>query len=217
MDQQTATVQGTRKKTLADRLFPPTHDFYRMLQDQADQTVIAVQALVDWLKTGGLSEPHTLIQIERHADDLRHRMEAILVESFSTPFDRQDIYSISRQMDYVINWSLSTAEEMKAFKMEPDAATLGMAEALLRGVKLLAGAVSIMQTEPAKAETYVPRMRRTERDIDEIYVGALAKIFEEKDLRVSLKKREIYHHLRDAGRNLVATIDTLHRIIVGIL
>ena len=215
--QEEATVQGARKKTFADKLFPPTHDFYRMLQDQADQTVIAVQALVDWLKEGNLSEPHALVQIEQHADDQRHRMEAILVESFSTPFDRQDIYTISRQMDYVINWSLSTAEEMKAFKMEPDSAMLGMAEALLRGVKLLADAIRVMQTEPARAETYVPRMRRTERDIDEVYVSALAKIFEEKDLRVSLKKREIYHHLRDAGRNLVATIDTLHRIIVGIL
>ena len=215
--QEEATVQGARKKTFADKLFPPTHDFYRMLQDQADQTVIAVQALVDWLKEGNLSEPHALVQIEQHADDQRHHMEATLVESFSTPFDRQDIYTISRQMDYVINWSLSTAEEMKAFKMEPDSAMLGMAEALLRGVKLLADAIRVMQTQPAQAETYVPRMRRTERDIDEVYVSALAKIFEEKDLRVSLKKREIYHHLRDAGRNLVATIDTLHRIIVGIL
>jgi hypothetical protein len=74
-----------------------------------------------------------------------------------------------------------------------------------------------MQSEPAKAETYVPLMRKADRDIDETYVSALAQAFEEEDLRIPLKKREIYHHLRDAGRNLVATVDTLHRIIVGIL
>jgi uncharacterized protein Yka (UPF0111/DUF47 family) len=205
------------KKRLGDRLFPPRHDFYKMLQDQADETVIAVKALVDWLKSGDLSEPLELIKIEQYADDIRHHMEHVLVESFSTPFDRQDIYSVSRQMDYVINWSLSTALEMKAFKIKPDAAMLGMAEALLRGVKLMSEAIRIMQSEPARAETFVPLMRKAEREINEIYVRALAEAFEEKDLRIPLKKREIYHHLRDAGRNLVATVDTLHSIIVGVL
>ena len=216
MDEQNAG-HDTIKKSLADRMFPPRHDFYKMLQDQADETVVAVKALVDWLNVGDLSEPIELIAIEQHADEIRHNMEHVLVESFSTPFDRQDIYSISRQMDYVVNWSLSTALEMKAFKIKPDAAMLGMAEALLSGVKLMSDAIKIMQSEPAKAETFVPRMRRSERDIDEAYVKALAQAFEEKDLRIPLKKREIYHHLRDAGRNLVATVDTLHRVIVGIL
>lgn len=216
MDEQNAT-QAPSKKGLADRLFPPRHDFYKMLQDQADETVIAVKALADWLKAGDLSDPRELVQIEQHADDIRHDMERVLVESFSTPFDRQDIYSISRQMDYVINWSLSTALEMRAFHIKPDAAMLGMAEALLRGVKLMSEAIRIMQSEPAKAETYVPLMRKAVRDIDETYVRALAEAFEEEDLRIPLKKRETYHHLRDAGRNLVATVDTLHRIIVGIL
>jgi uncharacterized protein Yka (UPF0111/DUF47 family) len=216
MDEQ-KPQHAPRKVRFADRLFPPNHDFYKMLQDQADQTVIAVKALVDWLRAGDLSDPHELIRIEQHADDIRHHMEEVLVESFSTPFDRQDIYSISRQMDYVINWSLSTALEMKAFKIKPDAAMLEMAEALLRGVKLMSDAIRIMQSEPAKAGSYVPLMRKAERNIDEIYVRALAQAFEDEDLRRPLKKREIYHHLRDAGRNLVATVDTLHRIIVGIL
>jgi uncharacterized protein Yka (UPF0111/DUF47 family) len=216
MDEQTAQ-HAPRKGRLADRLFPPNHDFYKMLQDQADQTVIAVKALVDWLRVGDLSDPHELIRIEQHADDIRHHMEEVLVESFSTPFDRQDIYSISRQMDYVVNWSLSTTLEMKAFKIKPDTAMLEMAEALLRGVKLMSDAIRIMQSEPAKAGSYVPLMRKAERDIDETYVRALAQAFEDQDLRIPLKKREIYHHLRDAGRNLVATVDTLHRIIVGIL
>jgi uncharacterized protein Yka (UPF0111/DUF47 family) len=216
MDEQNAGHDASKKR-LADRLFPPRHDFYKMLQDQGDQTVIAVKALVDWLKAGDLADPHELVEIEQHADDIRHQMEAVLVESFSTPFDRQDIYSISRQMDYVVNWSLSTALETKAFKIKPDTAMLGMAEALLRGVEFMSEAIRIMQSEPAKAGTYVPLMRKAEREIDETYVRALAQAFEEKDLRIPLKKREIYHHLRDAGRNLVATVDTLHRIIVGIL
>jgi hypothetical protein len=36
-------------------------------------------------------------------------------------------------------------------------------------------------------------------------------------MMTSLKKREIYHHLRDAGRNLSITVDILHRIVVGVI
>jgi hypothetical protein len=31
-----------------------------------------------------------------------------------------------------------------------------------------------------------------------------------------LKRREIYHHLRDAGRALQNTVDILHTVVVGI-
>lgn len=202
---------------LAERLFPPRYDFYKRLQNQAEETVLAVSTLVDWLRKGDLCEPRELANIEQRADDIRHEMENELVDAFSTPFDRQDIYSVSRQMDYVVNWSLSTAVEMRSFGVRSDSAILEMAEALLGGTKLMSDAIRMMHSDPSEAEALVPEMRKFERKIDEIYVRALTLAFKEDDLRVPLKKREIYHHLRDAGRNFIATVDILHRIIVGAL
>jgi len=40
-------------------------------------------------------------------------------------------------------------------------------------------------------------------------------LFDEQDAIRALKNREIYHHMRDAGRNMAATVDILHRIIVA--
>jgi len=40
---------------------------------------------------------------------MRHLMEDRLINSFSTPFDRQHIYDLSRQMDYIQNFSEETA------------------------------------------------------------------------------------------------------------
>jgi len=82
-----------------------------------------------------LTEPEELKIEEQRADTLRHDMEDRLMEAFTTPFDRQDIYQISRQMDYILNNCLSTAQEMNAFEVPPDDAIRKMAYALRNGVE----------------------------------------------------------------------------------
>jgi len=188
-----------------------------MLLDQARKTLDGVDALVDWLKKDDLSiPPDELNQIKQQADQLRYRMEDQLIEAFSTPFDRQDIYSISRQMDHVLSFSLSTAVEMRAFVIKADGAILGMANALQEGARMVTEAIKIMEKDPTAADDRVQSMRVPERRIESIYVSSLAAVLASDDPMWAMKRREIYHHLRDAGRNLSATIDILHRIIVGL-
>ena len=145
---------------------------------------------------------------------MRHDMERFLLEAFSTPFDRQDIYSISRQMDYILNFCLSTAIEMRAFGVHPDEAALSMAASLLQGTEKVKEAIGIMAKDPAKADAMIREMRRSEREIEVLYVATLTAVFESETPLDAMKKREVYHHLKDAGRKLSITIDILHRIIV---
>jgi uncharacterized protein Yka (UPF0111/DUF47 family) len=91
--------QPERKKNLFSAFFPSENDFESMLAHQSDLTVSGVQAFVSWLEMCPLSNPHELDRIENEVAIMRHDMEDKLIQSFSTPFDRQDIYSISRQMD----------------------------------------------------------------------------------------------------------------------
>ncbi len=188
-----------------------------MLLDQAKKTMEGVDALVDWLKKDDLSVPPSdLEQIKQQADQLRYQMEGQLIEAFSTPFDRQDIYSISRQMDHVLSFSLSTAVEMRAFVVKADQAILAMSAALQEGTQMVAEAVRMMEKDPTDADRQVLKMRVPERKIESIYVASLAAVFASEEPIWAMKRREIYHHLRDAGRNLSVTIDILHRIIVGL-
>ena len=143
-------------------------------------------------------------------------MERLLQEAFSTPFDRQDIYTISRQMDHILNYTVSTAYEMRAFGVKPDEATMSMARSLLNGSELVARCVQMLKDRPAEAEKFIRRLREYEHDIEKTYVRNMALVFAENDPIMAMKKREIYHHLKDAGRNMSITVDVLHRIIVGL-
>jgi uncharacterized protein Yka (UPF0111/DUF47 family) len=201
--------RGERKGRGLGTIFPPRYDFHGMLFAQAEKNRDGVRALTDWLKLNDLSvPPEELARIEHEADDMRHDMERFLLEAFSTPFDRQDIYSISRQMDYTLNACLSTAIEMRAFGVHPDEAALSMALSLQQGAEQVKEAIGVM------ADGMIKDMRRSEREIEVLYVTTLAMVFESEAPLEAIKKREVYHHLKDAGRTLSVTIDILHRIIV---
>lgn len=213
---ETGKKKNVEKIGLIDVIFPPRYDFYGMLRDQAEITAKGVRVLLEWLKTDDLSEPQMLIVIEEEADKMRYAMESKLLEAFITPFDRQDIYSISRQMDYILNYSLSTALEMKAFGVKTDEAIMRMAETLCEGTTILAAVINKMRFDKKAAESMIQEIRKREREIESMYIESMRHVFAMNDPISVLKKREIYHHLKDAGRTLGITVDILHRIILGI-
>jgi len=55
------------------------------------------------------------------------------------------------------------------------------------------------------------------RAIDDVYIHGMAVLFDQEDAIEALRKREIYHHLRDAGRALRLTVDILHHAVVGLI
>jgi predicted phosphate transport protein (TIGR00153 family) len=202
---------------LLGSIFPPKYDFYGMLTAQAGLTRDGVKALNDWLAKEDLSiQPQEVEEIEQRGDETRRHMEGMLLKAFTTPFDRQDIYSFSRQMDHILNFCLSTAIEMRAFQVAPDVPIASMALNLQRGSEKVLNATQAMATDPARAESMIHEMRQAERDIENAYVASLATLFSSTDPIDAMKKREVYHHLKDAGRALSITIDILHRVIVGL-
>ncbi|MCU0631740.1 MAG: DUF47 family protein [Methanolinea sp.] len=208
--------KGYRKRGLFQSIFPVEHDFEAMLASQAEKTLECVYTLAQWLGKIPLEEPQLLQQMEAGVDTMRYNMEERLLESFSTPFDRQDIYSLSRQMDYIVNYSYEIAREMYAFGVLPDDAIRSMADALLQGTRCTAAGVRAMSTDRKKVEDLIRSARRSMHIIDDLYIQSMADLFRTDNAMEAMRKREVYHHLRDAGRALRATVDILHHAVVGL-
>jgi uncharacterized protein Yka (UPF0111/DUF47 family) len=216
MEQGQKENETGRKRRIFSSIFPQAHDFEGMLAEQAERTLEGVHTLVIWLNAETQEEPRHLDEIEEEVDQFRLRMEDKLIQSFSTPFDRQDIYSLSRQMDYILNFSNETAQEMYAFGVKPDGPIREMGQALLLGTECVALAVKIMGTDKRRAEKLIHEARGAMRDIEEEYIRSMASLLHTDDAMAALRKREIYHHLRDAGRALRNTMDILHNALVGL-
>jgi uncharacterized protein Yka (UPF0111/DUF47 family) len=216
MEKKSTTQGNNRRLGLFRFIFPREYDFGAMLADQAERTAEGVQTFVHWLHTTPPEEPVKLESIEDEVDEMRHDMEEKLIGSFSTPFDRQDIYSLSRQMDYILNYAEETAKEMYAFGVHPDTPITAMAEALLRGTRCVTTGVQMMGSDKKGVERMVREARYAIREIEQIYITSMADLLNGADAMAALRKREVYHHLRDAGRALRDTVDILHNAVVGL-
>jgi len=197
------------------KLFPPKYDFYQMLVDQAVELNSGVEALGSWLKEGILSEPSEIVKKEKSIDEMRHAMETLLMEAFSTPFDRREIYNIAHQMGQIMDFAVSTHLEMRAFGVHTDDAMLSMSKSLGSATKLFVDALRLAMKDPAGAEALIRDIRKSEHDIEKVYIEAMGELFRKGDAFDALRKREIYHHLKDAGRAMSSTVDILHRIVVA--
>jgi hypothetical protein len=208
--------QPEKKKNLFSAFFPREYDFEDMLAHQSDWTVAGVKAFVSWLETRPLSNPHELERIENEVDTMRHEMEDKLIRSFSTPFDRQDIYSISRQMDYILNFSKETAKEMYAFGVQPDMPILDMAKSLLSGTECISRGIKNLNTDKDAVEEEIRHARDTYNLMEELYISGMTELLRTNDAMNALRTREIYHHLRDAGRAMRDTLDILHNAVIDL-
>ena len=197
-------------------LFPREHDFHGMLKDQADRTVAGVRSFVNWLQVLPPVNPTELEEIEVEVDQMRHAMEEKLISSFSTPFDRQDIYSISRQMDYILNASKETAKEMYAFGVLPDPYIHAMSRYLLTGTECIARGIHGLDGDKAHVEEEIRHAREAYNALEDRYILAMAVLLKTSDAMLAIRTREIYHHLRDAGWAMRDTLDILHNAVIDL-
>ncbi len=216
MKRKTGIKKPDEGRGIFASLFPREHDFHAMLEAQADRTVEGVRSFAAWLEMTPLSNPVHLEELEKDVDTLRHGMEEKLISSFSTPFDRQDIYSISRQMDYILNFSLETAKEMHAFGVQPDPSIVAMTGYLLSATECIARGIHALDEDKTTVEEEIRHARDAYNALEDRYILSMAVLLKTSDAMQAIRTREIYHHLRDAGRAMRDTIDILHNAVIDL-
>ncbi len=202
------------KRNILDRFFPVKYNFYEMLNEQANLNMLGIDTLHKWLSSRSNEEKEKLMSYVKEANEVRFNMERNLVEAFITPFDREDIYSISVAMDRVIEYAKSTLESMEAFDVDPNDTIINMVEKLKEGSNFLFESLKILQSNPLKSQQNIIKMREAHIEVDRLYRDGMVTMFKGTDPMHALKLIEVYHHIKDASINLENTVDIFHRIVV---
>jgi uncharacterized protein Yka (UPF0111/DUF47 family) len=129
----------------ASRWFLPDNpDLLSMLRDQAAITVEGMNALVAWTN-GDLAAADAVRACEHRADDAKRALWRRLRDSFSPPLDAEDLYSLSADLDEVLNAAKDLVREMEVMEVQPDAPIQAMVTCLADGVGRLADAFARAQ------------------------------------------------------------------------
>jgi predicted phosphate transport protein (TIGR00153 family) len=199
---------------LKEFFFPKERNFSKLLLDQADKSLDGIIALEEFITKPGPEAGDKVKRMEQDADDLRHILITELNKSFITPFDREDIFALSRTVDDVVDYAKSTVGEMALFKVDPNPALLKMVNILRRQAEEISRAIFHLQSKPSLALEHAQKAKKLENEMERTYQEALVELFKEKDTIYILKVREIYRHLSNAADRADEAGDIIGDIVV---
>ena len=181
----------------------PKLDFYTLLLEHSEKVYEAYNLMVRSLNKNDKNGYQKVTIYEREADDLRRILIDKLNKTLITPFDREDIYTLSRAVDDIIDALKSTVEELDVFNLEPTADLIKMVSLLENGTLEIRDALKNLKQYPAVAMEHAKRAKATENRMNHLYLESLAEIFDnaKNSPGYMMKIREVYRHLnRSADR-----------------
>ena len=176
--------------------------FIKLIHDQAAFTLEGMEALKAYMSED-TSAATRLTTAEKQADEARRILICELNKTFITPFDREDIFSLSRTIDDVLDYAYSTVTEMEVLKVKPTPFMLRIASLLRDAANELLMAVDRLEQHPEVANEHAQRAKTLENRVEDVYREALADLFsgaeDIKHVMKMLKSREVYRHLSNAA------------------
>jgi uncharacterized protein len=177
--------------------------FHKLIQEQAAITYDGVKLLVKYFETQDQEIAEQLALKEKEADEVRRILIDELNRTFVTPFDREDIFALSRSIDDVIDYADSTVSEMVVLKVEPTPFMLRIATLLKDAAYEIYQAVQRLQKHPSVAIDHAQRAKALENRVEGVYRDAIADLFTGPEdvhhIVEMLKLREVYRHLSNAA------------------
>jgi uncharacterized protein len=188
--------------TTVQRWFlPDTPDVLGMLRRQLEVTIRGMDALVAWAN-GDAAAAELVRNLEHEADDVKRELQRALVSAFTTPYDAEDLYTLGRGVDWILNLSKDAVRESEVMACPPDAAVAAMATLLREGVGHLDDAVAGLQEHRANATVAADAAIKTERNLERVYRQAMAELLAVEDLREVTARRELYRRFSRIGELL---------------
>jgi len=194
--------------------------FIRLIHDQALLTLEGLEALKTYFETQDPATAKLLTTKEKEADEARRILIDELNRTFVTPFDREDIFTLSRTIDDVIDYAYSTVSEMELFKVEATPFMQRMSSLLRDAAYELLMAVDRLQQNPNVAGDHAQRAKSLENRVEDVYREALADLFsganDIEHVITILKLREVYRHLSNAADRGDEAANVIADIVVKI-
>jgi predicted phosphate transport protein (TIGR00153 family) len=178
-------------------------DFLKEIGEQALKTREGLEALEAYLKDGDEAQAKRVQAIEKEADELRRILIDDLNRTFVTPIDREDLYTLSRTIDDVLDYGYTTLDEMVALGVKPNTYLQRMVSILREAADELYLGVIQLKAHPQVALDHATRAKALENRAESVYRSAVGDLFKEpktvEDIVEILKMREIYRHLSNAA------------------
>ena len=189
-------------------------NFFAMLEQQSGYIVKSMSLLSEYCMSGNEEAADTVIAIEEAADQVRRTLIETLTKTYITPIDREDLFHLSRLLDEIIDYTKTTVDEMRLFKIQPNGDIVRITATLVEMANDLHEAISKMEHDPDASRAAAYKVKHLENEMETLTKTAYAAIFESDDFKMIFKYNEIYRHLNHTADVADSAMDFLLDIFV---
>ncbi|PKM80661.1 MAG: DUF47 domain-containing protein [Firmicutes bacterium HGW-Firmicutes-14] len=187
------------------RFKPADGIFFKQFEEAADilhQGAILLQDMMGKHET--MEERlEELIALEQKGDKVTDRIIDKLNETFMTPFDREDIYDLARELDEILDSVCSTVEKMIIYETgKPNQKFREMVDVFTDAagkVKSSVYCMRHMKTNTVEIMDICYEIKKCESQGDRIYRSGVAELFKNSSDAISvIKWKEVFEQLETA-------------------
>ncbi|MBK5111351.1 MAG: DUF47 family protein [Thermoleophilia bacterium] len=192
---------------------PETPDVLGLLRKQLEVTIEGADMFVGWAD----GEPYDVAdfrEVEERGDHAKRELMIALREAFVTPLDPEDLFTLSRNIDWILNGIGDLVGEAEVLDGEPDEVIAEMAKLLARAVRELDTAVAQLDSSGDKATAAADRSIEAVRELQASYYQGMATTLTLKGRGRRISRREIYRRCRRISET---TVDVAERIVYSVV
>jgi uncharacterized protein Yka (UPF0111/DUF47 family) len=172
---------------------PETPDVLGLLADQAAITTEALGSFVSWA-AGDAGAAQAVREAEPRGDAAKRVLLNALREAFVVPLEPEDLFTLSRGIDWILDYARDLIEESEAMACPPDAAIEEMGRMLLEAARKIGEAITALDADPDR----------------HLYSRHTAELLAVEDMRERIARRELYRRCSRIGET---AIDVAERIV----
>lgn len=192
---------------------PETPDVVGFLRDQIAVTVEGMDAFAAWA-AGDTAAADTVRDREHRADEAKREVRRALQAAFVTPLEPEDVFVLSRGVDWLLNHAKDTINESEVMACPPDDVLAEMAALLAEALRHIGEAIARLGGEDGDATEPAGAAIKAERNLERAYRAGMAALLESHDLRDVMGRRELYRRMSRMGEGAV---DVAERVVYAVV
>jgi len=196
----------------------PVPDFFGLLLTQAELCVKGIQELCRYMELpDGPEKQHSVTKIvgyEKEADRFRKEVVYGVRETFITPFDREEIFILSRNIDDIIDKVDEIKDIMEIFRVEPGDSLKKIAALSVDSMKNLVKCVENLRDGTSETQwTYLVDAKKLGNQAKRLYWQSILDIDDAQLTQGELiQNRELMREMRALADKIGKTADEIGEV-----
>lgn len=199
-------------------LLPREDEYFALFSQMTEKMQEASTTLVEMMQGESADFEATAKKIkdaEHSCDEITHKVTTKLNKSFITPFDREDIYSLSVALDDVVDYIDAAARAVLMYNISNINDHTKHLARVIQSLAIEINSAIGMLKKPVGMNQHIVEIHRLENEADDVYFRAIGELFQnETDSIRLIKMKELYEIMENATDRCESVANIIESIML---